>query len=445
MPTSVPITSVPPRVPRPSPPVIAVSPRVEALRGAGPDALTRFWAEIERDGAPLIEKDGYAVLITFVWRETRPVRDVLALVNKLVDRADLGRSRMRKMPGTDLWHLTYRVRDDWQATYHLAPDYIASGPGRIAPGSGPGRIAPGSGPEHPQPGGPAGHWGFAAPADSVRLRAVAANGVPDPLNPVTFPQERPPHKSVAVAPAAAPEPCWWRPDPASPAGILDETTVDGRRLWRYRPPGHSADAGPYPLLVLLDGDLWGPLLPVAPILDNLIAAGRIPPVVALLPDGADHATRSTEYACDPGYAAFLAALPSSPAGRDLAATTDPARTVIAGQSLGGLMAAFTAVTRPDRFGNVLSQSGAFWWKSHTPADEEAEWLAHHLAVTERRPVRWHVEVGLDEWVTLGPNRHLRDVLLARGYPLTYTEFAGGHDRLCWRERLGEALTALFTL
>ncbi|MBO3742755.1 alpha/beta hydrolase-fold protein [Actinoplanes flavus] len=477
MPTSVPITSVPPRVPRPSPPVIAESPRIEALRGAGSADLARFWAQIERDGAPLIEKDGDAVLITFVWRETRPVRDVLALVNKLVDRSDLGRSRMRKMPGTDLWHLTYRVRDDWQATYHLAPDYMApgpapdhiasdAGPGRIAPGPGAGpgpsagpgpgpgpiapdlctgRIEPGPGPEHPQSGGPAGRQGFVAPADSARLRAVAANGVPDPLNPVTFPQERPPHKSVAAGPAAAPEPRWWRPDPASPAGILDEVTAGGRRVWRYRPPGHTAAAGPYPLLVLLDGDLWGPLLPVAPILDNLIAAGRIPPVVAMLPDGAGHATRSTEYACDPGYAAFLASLPSSPAGRDLTATTDPARTAIAGQSLGGLMAAFTAVTRPDRFGNVLSQSGAFWWKSHTPGDEEAEWLTDHLAVTKRRPVRWHVEVGLDEWVTLGPNRRLRDVLLARGYPLTYAEFAGGHDRLCWRERLGEALAALFTL
>ncbi|MEV0897565.1 enterochelin esterase [Actinoplanes sp. NPDC049802] len=384
------------------PPVIVESPRIEALRAAGPTALDRFWAEIERDGSPLVEKDGDATLITFLWREREPVRDVLALVNKLVDRSDLARSRMRHMPGTDLWHLTYRVRDDWQATYHLAPD----------DGSG-------------------------------DLRRAAANGVPDPLNPVTFPQERPPHKSVAAAPAATPEPRWWRPDPAGPAGIVDETTAGGRRVWRYRPPGHTADAGPYPLLVLLDGDLWAPLLPVAPILDNLIAAGRIPPVVALLPDGADHATRSTEYACHPGHAEFLATLPGT-AGRDLAPTTDPSRTVIAGQSLGGLMAAFTAMTHPNRFGNVLSQSGAFWWKSHTPGDEEAEWLAHHIAVTDRRPIRWHVEVGLDEWVTLRPNRHLRDVLLARGYPVTYAEFAGGHDRLCWRERLGDALTNLFT-
>ncbi|MEU1811791.1 enterochelin esterase domain-containing protein [Micromonospora aurantiaca] len=29
---------------------------------------------------------------------------------------------MRRMPGTDLWHLTHRVRHDWQGSYHLAPD-----------------------------------------------------------------------------------------------------------------------------------------------------------------------------------------------------------------------------------------------------------------------------------------------------------------------------------
>ncbi|MEU4423042.1 hypothetical protein AB0F81_20655 [Actinoplanes sp. NPDC024001] len=51
-------------------------------------------------------------------------------------------------------------------------------------------------------------------------------------------------------------------------------------------------------------------------------------------------------------------------------------------------------------------------------------------------------VIVDSPVTLRPNRHLRDVLTARGCPLTYAEFAGGHDRLCRRERLGDALAGL---
>ncbi|MEU4556993.1 enterochelin esterase [Actinoplanes sp. NPDC023936] len=408
---SVPLTSIPPRMPRPRPPAIAESPRIARLRDGGPEAVARFWAEVTRTGAPLIERDGDATLITFVWRERRPTRDVLALVNKLADRSDLSRSRMRKLPGSDLWHLTYRVRDDWQGSYHFAPD---------------------ESPHEPLELGPA-HW-----------RDVALNLVADPLNPVTLPQSRPPHKSVAAGPAATPAPRWWQPRPGTARGTLDTVETAGRRVWRYLPPGHRSDGEAYPLLVLLDGDIWGPLLPVAPILDNLIAAGRIPPLVALLPESGDRATRFTEYACDPAFADFLATGLIAKAGRDVNVTADPARTVVAGQSLGGLTAAFAGLTRPERFGNVLSQSGAFWWRSNTPDDVDAEWFAHQVALAGRRPVRWHVEVGLDEWVNLGPNRHLRDVLLARGYDLTYAEFAGGHDRLCWRERFGDALASLFT-
>lgn len=417
-PSTVPETSVPPDVPRPYPPVIVDSPRIERLRDAGPDGLAEFWDETARCGTPLVEPDGDHALLTFVWRERRPTRDVLVLVNKLADRSDLGRSRMRRLPGTDLWHLTYRVRGDWQGSYHFAPDEADS--------------AADDSDENPGEPGSA-HW-----------RQVAANLVADPLNPVVLPGAGPPYASVAAAPAAQPEPRWWQPQPGVPAGRLDTVTVDGRRVWRYAPPGHDPGGSPYPLLVLLDGDLWGPLLPVAPILDNLIAANRIPPVVALLPDSVDHATRSTEYACEPNFADFLADRLAGQVGRVLNATTDPARTVIAGQSLGGLAAAFAGFVRPDRFGSVLSQSGAFWWQSNTPDDTGAEWLAHRVAISGRRPVRWHLEAGLDEWVNLRPNRHLRDVLTARGYRLTYAEFAGGHDRLCWRERLGDALVNLLS-
>jgi enterochelin esterase-like enzyme len=40
------------------------------------------------------------------------------------------------------------------------------------------------------------------------------------------------------------------------------------------------------------------------------------------------------------------------------------------------------------------------------------------------------------------NRHLRDVLLARGHPVTYVEFDGGHDFVCWQGALADGLIAL---
>jgi len=50
--------------------------------------------------------------------------------------------------------------------------------------------------------------------------------------------------------------------------------------------------------VLLDGDVWGSIVPIAPTLDALIAAGAIPPVRALMPHSLDGPTRMADLAMD---------------------------------------------------------------------------------------------------------------------------------------------------
>jgi enterochelin esterase-like enzyme len=97
----------------------------------------------------------------------------------------------------------------------------------------------------------------------------------------------------------------------------------------------------------------------------------------------------------------------------------------------------------------LSMSGGFSFRP-TPATE-FEWATHQLAATERRPVRYYLTAGTLETVVsrrnyghylLATNRHLRDVLRAAGYDVTYREFSSVHSELNWQDHLYDGLVHL---
>jgi enterochelin esterase family protein len=71
--------------------------------------------------------------------------------------------------------------------------------------------------------------------------------------------------------------------------------------------------------------------------------------------------RDDELACDVPFAEFLATELVPWIYKDYAATNDPSRTIVGGSSRGGLAAAFAGFQHPEVFGNVLSQSGSYWW------------------------------------------------------------------------------------
>lgn len=65
------------------------------------------------------------------------------------------------------------------------------------------------------------------------------------------------------------------------------------------------------------------------------------------------------------------------------------------------------------------------------------------------PVRFWMEVGTFEFgsptketAQRAANRHMRDVLLARGYEVGYREFAGNHSYIEWRGSIADGLVAL---
>ena len=230
-----------------------------------------------------------------------------------------------------------------------------------------------------------------------------------------------------------------------------------RRVWVYTPPGY--DPSPqhrpaYDLLVAFDGGEYVEDIRLPAILDRLIEERRVPPCVAVLVDDASGAERIDDLGNRAKFADFLGDELVPWARKGWNVTKDPRRTVVTGSSAGGLAAAFVAFRRPDLFGNVVSQSGAFWRGAEASNDPPYEWLTDQFAKASKKDIRFVLEVGASESrgalggsapSILEANRKLRDVLKKRGYDVTYAEVANGaHSPESWRERLPGALEAIFS-
>jgi enterochelin esterase-like enzyme len=371
---------------------------------------------IEMDGDPRYRQ------VTFTWTDPDPgdpAADVLVRLLTLADKArtdgDL-RPYLMSRSGDGTWTLTLRLRADFRSAYQFCPSPVPL-TGRAVPES-----------------------------EDDEWLELLGRGVADPSNPSVFGAvwANPGPTSLLELPDALPQPYVRRRD-GVPAGETSEHEFAGeilgpsRKVWIYTPPGF-ADLDGLSVAVLLDGDDWHDDFPST--LDNLIAARLIPPTVAVMVDSVDGPTRMKELTEHAAYVRFLTEELLPWAEKHWRTTRDPGRTVIAGQSLGGLMAAYAGLHAPHRFGLVLSQSGSFWWPSGSEFDVDAGVITREYVHTPKQPIRIWMEAGLIEWTLRDQNRHLRDVLYAKGYDVTYREFHGGHDNACWRGGLADGLIAL---
>lgn len=387
-----------------------------------PGAVEQFWDEARKSTTPLIEPiagDAHESLVTFVWKGTADTHNVVVFGG--VAGAEVDKSQMTHINGTDVWYETYKIRNDARFTYTLSPNDSLESVEKIDPKN--------------------------MPALMKRISTFKA----DPLNPRRIPGPIPSYVELPDAPAQS----WIVPHPELPKGKLEVKTFHSkilnnqRSVWVYTPAGFStAAAQQYPLLVLFDGDTYTLLIPTGTILDNLIGRHAIPPVVAVLIGNPTPTSRMTELACSQDFTDFLAKEIVPFMRENYHATNDPAQTIVGGSSLGGLASAFAGLRHPEVFGNVLSQSGSYWWKPESGS--EPEWLTSEFVSAPKLPVRFFMEVGLME---AGPtrgdgpsmvvsNRHMRDVLRAKGYTVHYQEFNGGHEYLNWRGSLADGLIYL---
>jgi enterochelin esterase family protein len=412
--------------------VVAVrAPAIDELerrvRDGDRSAVDVFWADAAKRTTPFIDRiagDGDRVLLTFVFRGDAQTQAV-AGIGWVMGGAGL--QRFTRVAGTDVWYRSTIAPCGLRTAYRFLADPPADDVSDVS----------------------SDEW--AALQKEERI-------APDPLNPLSF-QSGPlaPLESVVELPGADAQP-WIEAREGVPCGTLaphrfeSEALGGARIVWTYEPPEYDAKGDPYPVLILHDGYAYAG---IERTLDNLIAARKIPPLVCVLYQWADRNAEllGSEVVADVITGDLLRTwLPAR-----LHVTDTPERVVIGGASAGGVAALLAALRHPDRVRNVIAQSGAFWWgpNAQIPADMhqpgvEWEWLTAQVAREPRPPLRASLEVGVLETSPaggrmpdmIGPNRRMRDALLAAGHEVHYREFNGGHDFVCWRGNIADALIAI---
>jgi enterochelin esterase family protein len=392
--------------------------------GAGnKSAIESFWQEMASRGTPLIEpikgQASYS-LVTFLWRHTEETKNV-AVIGGVAGPDTV--SQMTRLPNTDAWFKTYRVRNDARFIYAISINDSLVPLTKVDS------------------------------KDHEALKQRLSTLKSDPLNKSRRIIDNIPHSSLVELPGAPAQP-WVNRQPDAPAGVVEWKKIKSailnneRMAAVYTPPGYRADATPYGLLIVFDGMAYTALVPTPIILDNLIEQNRIAPTVAIILANVTTTSRSDELPCNPRFADFLADEVVPWVRQNYNVTSDPSRIIVAGSSLGGLAATYAGFRHPEVFGNVLSQSGSFWWKPE--GDDKGEWLTRQFEVSPKLPVRFYLDVGLMEVATSRPNesnmltvnRRMRDVLRAKGYQLYYQEFNGGHEYVNWRGTLADGLLFL---
>lgn len=258
---------------------------------------------------------------------------------------------------------------------------------------------------------------------------VDGQWVLDPLNPLQGPGAFGP-RSECCMPAYRPP----RPIEAPVDGRVEQLKLAGRSLDVYVPAQVKGAA----LLVVQDGGDYIRFTGMPGLIDALIREGAIPPTLAVFVSPQD---REAEYRPNDRYVGWLAdrLLPSLSAWYPI--DSDPGRHGLVGASLGGSIATYGALSRPDAFRLVGAQSPGYRLKAH---------MKGTLGVTgpiDGSVLRFHVDAGTFEMMLHGREfvpsiRH--GVLLLRdaGCSVQYTEVNEGHNWTNWRGRLPRLLTWL---
>ena len=372
-------------------PALGVLAELERRVAGARDAAARqrliddFFAQYDQDeSSPIVEESGIVHVIY------RGAREDVAVVGSMTDNQE---HVLRRMADTDLFFSSFELD-------------------------------------------PAGHWEY-------RLAIDYEDPVPDPQNPFAIGSLMGPSSELRG-------PRWRVPDflsePTGARGTVETLTFESeirgneREIRVYLPAGYDAQSSQrYPLLVVNNGLRALEMSKMDWVLDNLIAAGRTAPVVAVFlertggeyggDDSADYARMMAEE-----LVPFVEARYKAGGSREHRAIT--------GVGSGGTASVFAALTRPETFGKVAAQS--------LYLDEDRREQLWQLVAAQTVPPQVMVftssndydmpEAGID---AEADNAALVEKLVSAGIPVVAHHGVGAAGWGSWRAGYDDFLAAFF--
>ncbi|MBO9570086.1 MAG: hypothetical protein J7503_14865 [Cellulomonas iranensis] len=220
--------------------------------------------------------------------------------------------------------------------------------------------------------------------------------------------------------------------PSHSRGVPDSDT------YLYVPPGYSQDTGArYPVLYMMHGAPgtsadWFTAAHLDQVLDGLIDAGTIPPVVVVSPDLDLGAADEPVDMPAPGalHETFLVSDVVPWTDAHLRTVPDQPHRVIGGISAGGLGSLLVGLRHQSTFAGIISlmpylvpEAPALHASASALAANEPLEVIGRTTYSERLPVFVGIPSGDD--VTEG--HRIADALTQQGLPVQVGDYVGGHD------------------
>jgi len=245
-----------------------------------------------------------------------------------------------------------------------------------------------------------------------------------------------------------------------------------RRMHIYTPPGYDGSDEMYSVLYLIHGggdddSGWSTIGRAGFIMDNLLAAGKVEPMIVVMPNGsvrrpgvsyrltgADRSSPAAIRARIEGISALhdvfvedllKAIIPT--VERRYRVLTDRDHRAVAGLSMGGAETLRVAPSNLDKFAyiGVFSMGLQVGPEAGVNTDFEernADFFANPDRTNELLKLFW-IAAGEDDRTITDGARRLSETLKRRGIRHVFHESAGGHTWINWRQYLYDFLQLLF--